>query len=83
LDKVEKKSRSGGTKGLSPTGLIKKNYALPEKTIKIMEELRSMTDCATDTDVLKRALRLYDEVVKNGGVCMVRDSDGALVKIIP
>jgi hypothetical protein len=79
---MEKKSRANEARPSGSQGLIKKNYALPEKTVQIMNRLRLTTDCTTDTDVLKRALRLYDEVVKSGGTCMVRDNDGELVKIL-
>lgn len=57
-------------------GLIKKNYALPPRTVASLNNLLSQTDCTTETDLFKRAIRFAEEVIKNGGTCLVDTPNG-------
>lgn len=63
--------------------LTKKNYALPPTTLNSIQHIRRETDCSTDTEVIKRAVALYDEVVRRGGLCMLEEPDGTRYKYRP
>ena len=63
--------------------LTKKNYALPPATLKCIDNIRQGTDCSTDTEVIKRAVALYDEVVRRGGLCLLEEADGTRYKYRP
>jgi hypothetical protein len=76
----------GSRPGVAPsTGsvLTKKNYALPPVTLNSIQNIRQETNCSTDTEVIKRAVALYDEVVRCGGVCMLEEPDGTRYKYRP
>jgi hypothetical protein len=63
--------------------LRKKSYALPPATLNSIHNIRRGTDCSTDTEVIKRAVALYDEVVRRGGMCLLDDVDGTRFRYRP
>lgn len=75
----------GGARTDMPAGsaLRKKSYALPPATLNSIHNIRQGTDCSTDTEVIKRAVALYDEVVRRGGMCVLEEPDGTRLKYRP
>src|SRR5262252_1091117 len=77
---------AGSRSGVAPatgSALTKKNYALPPATLNSIQNIRHETNCSTDTEVIKRAVALYDEVVRCGGICMLEEPDGTRYKYRP
>jgi hypothetical protein len=44
---------------------VRKNWALPDATLERIDAIRQATDASTDTEVIKRALKLYDLAVRS------------------
>jgi hypothetical protein len=77
---------AGGRAGKAPSfgyALRKKSYALPAATLNSIQSIRQGTDCSTDTEVIKRAVALYDEVVRRGGMCLLEEADGTRFRYRP
>jgi len=68
-----------GANAKSSGGKRRRNWSLPEATVQSIQSIRAQTDAGTDTEVIKRALKLYELAVKNqkAGVKVIfRDENG-------
>ena len=54
---------------------VRLNLDLPPKVKVRLEELRAMTDADSMSEVVRRALALYDLVVASGGKVVIKDGD--------
>lgn len=62
-----------------PVKKHRKNWSLPDATVDTIRAIRERTDAATETEVIKRAVRIYDHILRNqddGGHLVLKDENG-------
>lgn len=72
-------------KAISATSKVRLNLEVPERVRARIEALQSMTESDSMTEVIRRALALYDVVVEarsNGQTLLIRDADGTTREMV-
>jgi len=56
--------------------LLRRNLMFPENFVEDIAELRRKTGAQSDSELLRRAFRVYEQIMKHDGTLFVRDKDG-------
>ncbi len=65
------------------SNLKRRNLTFPDNFVEDMAALRKKTGAQSDAELLRKAFRLYEHIVKHhDGMCYVRDEKGAEQKLV-
>lgn len=57
-------------------GVARRNITLPKNVVDEMEAVREQTGAQSDSEVLRKAFKLYKHVLDNGGHFYTKDEEG-------
>lgn len=63
-------------------GVVRRNVTLPKSVIETMAQIREETGAQSDSEVIRKACKLYKYIIDNGGDAYIRDKTSGEEKSI-